>query len=312
MLDFLLDATIVFSFDGTGFRRHAESFEATDLDVDLSGRTMLVTGANSGLGRAAARALAARGAEIRLLCRSEERGREAEETLRGETGNPEVHLELVDLASLASVRAFARRWGARPVDVLIHNAGVLPDEKTLTEDGLESTFATNTVGPHLLTRLLLDNLRAGDDARVIDVSSGGMYTQRLDLAKLRGDVETFDGVVAYAQTKRANVILAEMWAERDEASGIAFHSMHPGWADTPGVERSLPTFHRLLRGRLRTPREGADTILWLAAVDRDRIGEAGFWFDREDVSPYLLPFTRERRHDREALWALVEEAIGAA
>ncbi len=308
MLDLLLDATILFSFDATGFRRHAEGFEASELDVDLTGRTILITGANSGLGRATARALAARGAEVQILCRNEERGREAEETLRGETGNPAVHLRLMDLASLESVRGFVAAWGERPVDVLIHNAGVLPDEKTITDDGLELTFQTNTVGPHLLTTLLLDNLRASADARVIDVSSGGMYTQRLGLPKLQGEVDDFDGVVAYAQTKRANVILAERWAELDETRGVAFHSMHPGWADTPGVERSLPTFHRLLEGRLRTPKEGADTTVWLAAVDRERIGEAGFWFDRHRVSPYKLPFTKERRGDREGLWELVEAA----
>jgi NAD(P)-dependent dehydrogenase (short-subunit alcohol dehydrogenase family) len=125
---------------------------------------------------------------------------------------------------------------------------------------------------------------------------------------LTGDVARFDGVVAYAQTKRAEVILNELWAS--QAPEVTFSAMHPGWADTPAVRTSLPTFYRWTRGLLRTPEEGADTVVWLAACPR-LTGESGrLWFDRAAVSTNPLPFTTESSADREALWALVERATG--
>ena len=310
LLDRLADASIYFSFDRSGFRRHQKSFRAEDLEVDLDGKRCLVTGANSGLGLAAAHALARLGAEVRLLCRSEERGRIAERDVRAASGNDRVHLELVDLASPASIRDFVERWGERPADVLINNAGVLPEERVETEDGLELTWATNVVGPFLLTWKLIPSLRRAPAARVINVSSGGMYSQRLDLRDVGWRDKPFDGVVAYARTKRAEVVLTELWAERLAETAVTVNSMHPGWADTPGVQKSLPRFWRFTRNRLRSPREGADTIVWLAACERIAARSGKFWFDRRAVSTHLLPGTRERSGDRERLWRMVREQAG--
>ena len=176
----VLDPSIVFSFDRTGYKRHRAEFTPEDLDAPMLGRVCLVTGGNSGLGLATARALAEREACVWLLCRNRERGNRAVQQIIAETGNTDVHLGLVDVSSLESVRSFCNRFEGDRVDVLIHNAGILPPERLDTEDGLESTLATHLVGPYLMTQLLLPLLAKGDRARVIWVSSGGMYTQRLN------------------------------------------------------------------------------------------------------------------------------------
>ncbi len=312
MIGRLLDASIVFSFDRSGFRRHARGFRSEDLDVNLAGRVCLVTGANSGIGRASARALAQRGARVWLLCRNEARGREAEASLRAETGNREVRLARLDVSSLASVRAFVADFPEPRVDVLIHNAGVLPAERQETPEGLELTLATHVVGPFLLTRLLEPRLRASGHARVIFVSSGGMYTQRLSLADLDWKQRRFDGTRAYAQTKRMQVVLAELLAERLRRAGVVVHAMHPGWADTPAVRSSLPGFWRVTRSILRCAEQGADTVVWLAAAARPALQSGAFWFDRAPASTHRLPFTREVPEDRERLWDACERLAGIA
>jgi NAD(P)-dependent dehydrogenase (short-subunit alcohol dehydrogenase family) len=210
------------------------------------------------------------------------------------------------VSDLSAVRAVGERLAEEPVDVLVHNAGVLPDAREITGDGLELAFATHVAGPHLLTRLLAPRLAESPDGRVIFVSSGGMYTQRLDLRDLDWSEREYDGVRAYAQTKRMQVVLAELWAERLERDGAVANSMHPGWADTPAVQSSLPGFHTMTRAILRTPAEGADTVVWLAASEPGGAISGEFAFDRRPRGVYYVPGTREREGDREALWALCE------
>jgi NAD(P)-dependent dehydrogenase (short-subunit alcohol dehydrogenase family) len=297
----ILDPTIVLSFDRTGYRLHSASFDPEALSVDLNGKVCLVTGANSGIGFATSSALADRGATVRLLCRSHERGEDAARQIRRATGSRRVHADLLDVSSLPAVRRFADDFPGGRVDVLVHCAGVLPDRRQETPDGIELTLATNVVGPFLLTELLLPRLRAAGEARVVLISSGGMYTQRLSVEDWRWKARPFDGVVAYAQTKRMQVVLAELWAERHRADGIAFNAMHPGWADTAAVRTSLPRFWKTMRPLLRTPEEGADTVVWLAA-SQAAAGRSGlFWFDRQPRPTHLLPWTREAAGERERL-----------
>ena len=310
ILDAVLDRSILFSFDRSGFLRHAGRFRPDDLDVDLTGRACVVTGANSGIGRAAATALAARGAEVWLLCRDRGRGQEAVASIRKATGNRRVHLEVVDVSHLAAVRAFAERFAPARVDVLIHNAGVLPATRQESPEGLELTLATNVVGPFLLTHLLHAKLAAATGARVIFVSSGGMYAQRLSLEDLQWTQRPFDGVTAYAQTKRMQVVLTELLARRWARARIAVHAMHPGWADTPSVRSSIPGFWQVMRTRLRTPEEGADTIVWLAVASA--LPSGWFWFDRAPQPTHLLPFTSERPRDRARLWRTCTRLAGLA
>lgn len=309
VVDGLLDRSILFSFDRTGFARHRRRFREEDLDVDLRGRKVAITGANAGLGRATAEALLDRGAHVYLLCRDPARGEAARAEL---SARGRAELVLCDVAEKASVRAAA---AALPSDlaVLVHNAGVLVDAFERTADGLERTWATNVVGPHLLTRLLLPRLRAVEDARVLTVTSGGLYGVALDaeVALRAADPRPparFDGVRAYAHTKRAQLALSDLLARAEPQ--VAFHAMHPGWADTGGVRRSLPTFRALTKGILRSPEQGADTVVWLAAAPRDRLEPTtgGFWFDRAPAPRHLRlgPRARHEAAEVERLRAIVD------
>lgn len=280
------------SFDRIGYRRHSRRFNASDLAVDLSGRRCLVTGGNAGLGRAAAEALVRLGASVDLLCRDAGRGEAARDEIRRATPAGRVELAVVDVSDPDSIRRYVAAARLDRVDVLIHNAGVLPAARVVTAAGHELTFATHVVGPQLLTSLLDGPLRAAAGARVIFVSSGGMYTQRLSLDDLTWERRPYDGVIAYAQTKRMQVILAEEWARRFSGTGVSVYAMHPGWADTGGVRTSLPRFFRLTSTILRTAGEGADTIVWLAAKSPSPPSGL-FYFDREAVSTHYLPWTRE-------------------
>jgi NAD(P)-dependent dehydrogenase (short-subunit alcohol dehydrogenase family) len=299
---------VIGSFDRIGFRLHSRQFRAADLLVDLSGRRCLVTGGNAGLGRATAEALARRGGAVLLICRNAGRAEAARDELRNVTGSREIEFALADMADLSSVRGFVAAAGLEKTHVLVHNAGVLPERRVVTDDGLELTYATHVAGPHLLTRLLAPSLRAAGDARVIFVSSGGMYTQRLELDDLRWEHRTYDGVIAYAQTKRMQVVLAEAWAEALGGGGVSVYSMHPGWADTAGVRTSLPRFYAFTRRLLRTADQGADTIVWLA-VRQPAPPSGGFWFDRKQRGAHYLPWTRETRAERDRLWQLCEGAV---
>ena len=297
-----LDKSIVFSFDKNGFRRHARRFDASDLDVDLTGRVCLVTGANSGLGFATTEALARLGARVWMLCRNRERGDAAREEILERVPLADVRLAALDLSSHASIRAFAAAFEEPRIDVLVQNAGVLPAERQITDDGLELTLATNLVGPFLLTALLWPRMVEAERSRIVWVASGGMYAKKLDLAALEGREGAFDGVAQYAHTKRAQVVLNAQLAERFRAAGIAVHCMHPGWAETPGVQTSIPTFWRFTRQILRTREEGADTIVWLAACDKAHPRSGLFWFDRAPVSVHMRKATESTPEEESALW----------
>ncbi|MCB0969614.1 MAG: SDR family NAD(P)-dependent oxidoreductase, partial [Ilumatobacter sp.] len=191
--------------------------------------------------------------------------------LRSETGNPSVTHLLADLADFDAVRSIAEqfRQSHDRLDALVHNAGALLADHTVGPSGVEVTAASQVAGPFLLTGLLLDRLVAASPGRVITMSSGGMYTQPLSVDGLEPSADDYRGTVAYARAKRAQVTLNEMWPVELEALGVprervVFHAMHPGWADTPGVRASLPTFAKVVGPLLRTPEEGADTLVWLA------------------------------------------------
>jgi NAD(P)-dependent dehydrogenase (short-subunit alcohol dehydrogenase family) len=139
-----------------------------------------------------------------------------------------------------------------------------------------------------------------------------MYTARLDVDALLATTGDFDGTRAYAQTKRAEVVLAEQWAERLRERGVVVHSMHPGWVDTPGVQEALPTFRRVMGPLLRDADAGADTIVWLGAADEPLRSSGRFWHDREERPTHRVPWTRESDAERRRLWEALQEAAGGA
>ena len=312
-VDAALEATVVGSFSRVGYaaRRRLEGWAAADRGRDLAGRTVLVTGATSGIGLASAKRFAQLGATVRFLARDQAKAERARALIEGAAGrDTDVAYGLADMSDLASLREFAGSLSAPDLrlDVLVHNAGALSRTYSEAPDGSELTFASHVLGPFLLTGLLLPSLRRAATARVITVSSGGMYTQRLDLGDLEMRRDDYDGTVAYARAKRAQVVLNHEWARRVPAGEIVFHAMHPGWADTPGVASGLPAFHRAMRPLLRTPDQGADTVVWLASAEEALASTGSFWLDRRRRSEHRVPWTRGG--DGTALWELCRQRSG--
>lgn len=310
--DAVVEATVVGSFTSVGHTWRSRAF-GWDRDParDARGKTVLITGPTSGLGRSAAGTLVRGGANLIAVGRSPERLERVASDLAQINPQAKVEVEVADLDDLTAVAAAARRIAGRvgrgpgTIDAVIHNAGALDHDLLVTGSGLERTFQNHVVAPHLMTRLLQPALTA--KSRVVTVSSGGMYTQRLPRSPERvPDAEAFDGVRAYAQAKRAQVDLIGEWSRRFP-DGPQFHGMHPGWADTPGVVTSLPGFHRVMGPLLRDAEQGADTMVWLA-VTNDSLGPSGgFWLDRRRRGIVKLPRTGTSREDTSRLWETVEE-----
>lgn len=313
-LDRLADLSVVLSFGRPGYRLRRGGFRDPELELDLSGRTIVVTGASAGLGLATSAMLVERGATVVGVVRSEARGLEAKSQVeRGATRGGRMELELCDLSNLAATKALGERLDRRGrIDALVHNAGLLPLSRETTSEGLELAFATNLVAPYLLTAMLVERLAASAPSRVVFVSSGGMYLTKLDLDELVGKVAQYDGVRAYAQTKRAMVVLTERLAPRLAPRGITVNAMHPGWAATPGVSHSLPRFERLLGSWLRDAREGADTIAYLAASPEVEGETGGLYFDRARRATAPVPFTGTSAEQAAALERLLIDTTGMA
>jgi NAD(P)-dependent dehydrogenase (short-subunit alcohol dehydrogenase family) len=209
------------------------------------------------------------------------------------TGNDQVQVAQADLSIMKEVRALAKRLLAKnpAIHILVNNAAVLPAVRTVTPEGFETAFATDLLSPWLLTRLLLPRLEESAPARIINVLSGGMYLSGVDIDDLQNEKGRYDGSRAYARAKRGLMLLTEHWSSELAGSGVVVNAMHPGWADTPGVRGSLPGFYRLTRSILRTPEQGADTIVWLAAAAEAGNVSGKFWLDREPHLSAILPGT---------------------
>uniref|UniRef100_A0A3Q2DHC0 Dehydrogenase/reductase (SDR family) member 12 n=2 Tax=Cyprinodon variegatus TaxID=28743 RepID=A0A3Q2DHC0_CYPVA len=219
-----------------------------------------------------------------------------------------VHIHIVDMSSARQVWAFAQSFSENnQLHVLINNAGCMVNQRELTEEGLEKNFATNTLGTYILTTALIPALKKVEDPRVITVSSGGMLTQKLNVSDLQFEKGSFDGTMAYAQNKRQQVILTERWASQHKE--IHFSSMHPGWADTPAVQSSMPSFHAKMQSKLRTEAMGADTVVWLAVSAAAIKQPSGLFFqDRKPVATHLpLAYSRGSPQDEEQLLTALEE-----
>lgn len=303
-IDRILDWSVVGGYSRLGYALRRRSWSDGAVPAELDGWSVMITGAGSGIGAAACERLAGAGATVHMVVRNRERGEDARARISERTGSDRLQLHLCDVSSLASVREFAADFVARnhELHALVNNAGVMPPERTHTDEGFELTFATNVLGPFLLTALLLPALRGGAPSRVINVSSGGMYTARLRADDLQLEQRDYDPAAFYAHSKRIEVILTELWAEHLCGSGISVHAMHPGWADTPGIASSLPRFQKLMRPLLRDADQGADSIVWLAAGAEPAAGPGRFWHDREARPTHRVPWTKESEAERRRLW----------
>jgi NAD(P)-dependent dehydrogenase (short-subunit alcohol dehydrogenase family) len=271
------------------------------------GRTMVLTGATSGIGKAAARDLYRKGAYLVVVGRDAHKLKDLNRELAAIRSGGAIETEMADLSLLTDVRRLSARLVRRHsrIDVLINNAGALFNRYGQTPEGIERTMATDLLSPYLLTRLLLPALQAAGAARIINVASGGMYTQGMRADDLEASASSHDGPTAYARAKRGLVILTQWWAKELAAAGIGVHAMHPGWVDTPGLKKSLPTFHRQLAAWLRAPAQGADTIVWLAASPDAQRVSGQFWLDRKIRATHVLRHTRTSpREDLELIKAL--------
>jgi dehydrogenase/reductase SDR family member 12 len=305
--------TVIGSFSSLGIRARRALHGWADPAPDaLRGRTVLVTGPTSGLGRAAAEAFAELGARVVLVGRSPERLDALRAALVRRHGEDRFPTVIADLGSLESVRAAVAQVRAAEsrLDVLVDNAGAIFPERRESPDGIEATLALMVVGPFALVSGLLPLLRATPGARVIAMSSGGQYTQALRLGELEWRNERFDGTRAYARAKRAQVALIREWARRMEGDGTAFIAMHPGWARTPGLADSLPGFSRVIGPILRTAEEGIDTLLWLATAAEGGTQSGTFVHDRRRRPFDRLPATRLDAAARRELWAKVAVLAG--
>lgn len=312
VIDAALELSIVGSFTrvGSAVRRRLEGWTDPPPGA-LGGRTALVTGPTSGLGRVTADALADLGARVILVGRDAERLAAVRSALVGRTGEDRFPVVRADLGSLASVRAAVATILATEdrLDVLVDNAGAIFPERTIGPDGMEATFGLMVGGPFVLSAGLLPLLRASG-GRLIAVTSGGMYTQPLELDDLQSARGPWSGAKAYARAKRAQTALVREWARRFAGSGLTFVAMHPGWADTPGLAASLPGFHRIMGPVLRSAEDGADTITWLAAHP-EAAGRTGELFlDRRSRPFDRVPATRLSAADRRRLWDAVVELTG--
>jgi NAD(P)-dependent dehydrogenase (short-subunit alcohol dehydrogenase family) len=241
--------------------------------------------------------------------RNPERAAAVVEELKQSTGNPAIRYELADLALMSDVDALAARLlrAREPIDVLVNNAGALFNDWSETAEGVEQSFALLLLSPWRLTQALRPLLVAAGESRVINVVSGGMYSQKLSVNHLEAVPEGYAGATAYARCKRALTVVTEEWAEEWANDGIVVNAMHPGWADTPGVESALPAFHTLTRYILRSPEEGADTIIWLAAASEAAAVSGKLFLDREPRTTHLLSRTREAASEREKLMRFLED-----
>lgn len=310
-VDAALEVSIVGSFSRLGYAIRRSCFAWQD-PPGLEGKTILVTGASSGIGRAAALELSRLGADLWLTGRDEDRLESTRaEAAAVSTGS--VRAVAVDLTDTAALDAFARRVAAEEVALhgLVHNAGALFTNFGRTAEHVERTLAIHVLAPYRLTLRLAPLLRTTPGSVIVTVSSGGMYTQRFDMARLVVPAEGYSGVTAYARAKRAQVVLAHEWQRRWGRDGVASYVMHPGWVDTPGLAAGLPRFAKL-GPLLRSAREGADTVVWLAADGPRREtgceggARRGVWLDRRRRGENHLPITwrnpAQREADGAALW----------
>lgn len=311
VVDSVLDRAVVLGYSRIGYRIRAHAWTGDPAPQALRGKTAMVTGASSGIGKAIAGGLAALGATVVMVSRNLERIEDARAELAAQHPDADLRAEVCDVAELSAVRSFVSDLSSRlqRLDVVIHNAGVLPAARAETTDGHEITLATHVLGPVLMTELLVPTLAASGDSRVILMSSGGMYTQALAVEDPEYRSGAYRGAAAYARTKRMQVALTPVLAERWKAAGISVYCMHPGWSDTPGVVTSLPTFRKLTKPLLRTPEQGADTAIWLAAT-QPAPPTGRFWHDRRQRPEHYLPFTRESSDDRRRIWDYCMQAIG--
>ncbi|XP_058462825.1 retinol dehydrogenase 12-like [Malaya genurostris] len=280
------------------------------------GKVIVITGANTGIGKETAKELLKRGGKVYIACRSLEKANQARSELIAETGRSDIHVRELDLSSLDSVRNFAKRFLAEEsrLDILINNAGVMACPKSLTKDGFEQQIGVNHLGHFLLTNLLLERIKASAPSRIVNLSSLAHVYGSINKADLNSE-KSYNQVTAYCQSKLANVLFTRELAKRLQGTKVTSYAVHPGAVDTE-LPRHMGSFFFLFEHKwvkpflsiaFKTPRSGAQTSLY-TALDEDLANESGKYY----VDCCEKKASKAGRDDETArwLWEVSEKMTG--
>ena len=319
------------SFTQSGYYNHLKSYtspvqtaavitdESQSDGVDLTGKTVVVTGANSGIGKEIATYAAAKHANVYMICRNAERAETAKRDIVSSTNNNNVQILLGDVSEPSHIQRIVREFGEDKLDVLVCNAGALFKERRVNSEGKEVTLMSHLVcGSYQLTKLLMPKLKQSNEGKVIYVSSGGMYNSRFpswEEAASIGEYETkYDGQFAYTYAKRGQVLLAERFAKL--YTDVTFVSCHPGWTMTSGVEAAYGDDAKYLKP-LRTTWEGSEGICWLMSAPAKNLKSGEFYLDREVQRKHIGGlfmseggFTKNSEKDVDTMIERFEKEVG--
>eukprot|EP01031_Cornospumella_fuschlensis_P032064 gene32064-38776_t len=318
----------------TGWENASKKYPKPDIledpNLNLTGKTYLITGANAGIGKEFSLFAAKKGATVFMVCRNPARAEAARTEIVEKSQSNKVHLLLGDCGLESDIRRIWQEFAAHPdaqtsegqvkLDVLICNAGALLNQKTLTSEGVEVTLATHLLfGTYLLTMLALPALRQTGQSRVIAVSSGGMYNTKFpawDVAASYAPTHTYDGQFAYAFAKRGQVLLMERLGE--QYPEVTFLSAHPGWTQTEALDAAYGDQKSYLEP-LRTTWQGAEGIIYLTVADASTLQKGGFYLDRAPQVKHLAgaffsegSFTKNSREEVDDMMRQLEQWSSAA
>lgn len=291
-----------FNAQGTNYPRllFLNQTENNEKEDKMKDKVVIITGANKGIGKEATKEIAKLGAKVYMACRSLDSANQVRNEIVTETGNPNVFVKHLDLASVDSIQKFAESFkqNESKLDVLINNAGLWTKTKKLTDINVEQTFAVNVLGHQLLTQLLLDELKNAAPSRIINTASH--FAGGLDIDDINFDKRNYIETLAYKQTKQANRMLTREWARRLEKENISVFSLTPGFIPDTELFREqnvvgkfLLKVFALIEGR--TIQEGADTIVWLASADKVDGSNGGFFNQRKEEKCKFNNPEEERR-----------------
>ncbi|XP_078411476.1 retinol dehydrogenase 12 [Cetorhinus maximus] len=286
-----------------------------DCPVDLNGKTAIVTGANTGIGRYIAQDLAQRNARVILACRSLERGGRAEREIRRRTGNNNVHLRILDTSSMESVRKFVEqiKKEEKQLDILVNNAAASGLKEIITSEGLELSIATNYLGPFLLTNLLLDLMKCSQSARIVNVSSTNHRRGKIDFRHFKGEnLPRFQADAMYNNTKLMNVLFTRELCNQLHQTGVTVNAVHPGVVRTE-IMKNHNLFLRIIFNLIgifffKSAEEGAVSTIY-CAVSKELEGVSGKYID-SDCSVTLPSPTAQDQALAQKLWDISESLTG--
>ncbi len=291
----LLDATIYYSFDKRGYERHKKNYFLEENYSFEVGQKALVTGGTSGIGKEVAFSLEANGVRTFITGRDERKGREVAKL------RPNLVFLKSDLAQWDNFLVDYRDLD--PLDYVVLNAGGMPSQFTSNIAGIETQAASQLFGHYYLLKMLERNKKLKPGARVVWVTSGGMYLKSFKVEQFFSE-NKYDKVECYANVKRAQVEMLDYWSK--EFPDLTITGMHPGWVKTPGLDEALSSFTEFVGENLRNVEEGADTILWLLGTSLP-LESGSLYFDRRKVDKNLLLFSKSKKSDVDRIKASLVE-----